>query len=127
MGKMTLPTAEQAEKLRSVGITPEGIVVQVDNGDYICCMCLKTRDEITVRFARKMVRNYSTGKLKALTEEQEKLLRSSKIDTSKIAIYEDVGVVNEGLGRRIYCRNTENDCEIDVAIVGTMWRENGRS
>lgn len=56
MSKMPLPTEEQAKLLRSAGIDPETVVIQVDNGSYICCMNLKTRDEITVRFNKTMWR-----------------------------------------------------------------------
>lgn len=56
MAKVTPPTEEQAKLLRSAGINPEKVVIQVDNQDYICCMNLKTRDEITVRFNKTMWR-----------------------------------------------------------------------
>lgn len=56
MSKMTLPTAEQAEKLRSAGIDPDKMVILVDNREYLWCMNLKTRDEITVRFNKTMWR-----------------------------------------------------------------------
>ena len=56
MAKVTLPTEEQAKLLRSAGIDPEKVVIQVDNREYICCMNLKTRDEITVRFNKTMWR-----------------------------------------------------------------------
>lgn len=56
MAKGTLPNEEQARLLRSAGIDPDKMVILVDNREYLWCMNLKTRDEITVRFNKTMWR-----------------------------------------------------------------------
>ena len=56
MAKGTLPNEEQEKLLRSAGIDPDKVVILVDNREYLWCMNLKTRDEITVRFNKTMWR-----------------------------------------------------------------------
>ena len=120
MAKVTLPTEEQAKLLRSAGVNPDRLVVRVDNGDYICCMRLRTRDEITAHFKKRLWKGDGVGEPKPPTGEQAKLLRSAGIDADRVVIRRIVGDEYDLINR-------ETGCDISIQFTQTLWRYHGRS